>query len=602
MTAPSCFTGFNTSGTTRGASLALLAACAILGSGCARKAPEAAGPPTTVYSGGDILTMAGREPAYIEALAVREGKILATGTLAQVQAAAGAQATSIDLQGKTMLPGFIDTHGHMVQFGKNLMDANLVGSKDIADLLERLKTHLANVPEGAWIVGFGYQARLMTEKRAPTAAELDQVTGTRPVLVVDSSGHLGAANSALLTLAGVNAGTPDPKGGTFTRKRGSREPLGPMEETALNAVRFKRPPFTGELADRAMVAGAAEWARYGQTTAQECGLGLGNDDVDLVLNAIDRKLLPIDLYVCAKDSVTDQVIEAAYGVSRAYGVDGKSTASKLLTQRPDLDSRYVNRVRLGGVKYWLDGSLDTAWFTEPYAHNPPGKNGRYSGYQQIPDDVLMAAFERFWETNVQINMHMNGDAAVEQALRVIEAVVAKHGMRDHRPVFIHASYVRPDQIERMRKIGAVPTFLSASIVPGGDSVVKLWGAERAAHSLAANTFEQLQMPWTLSHDAPVSPSPTILGLVDAAVNRKSASGQVIGPDERVSAYAALRAVTSTGAYQIKEEASKGTLEPGKLADLVVLSANPLAVDAATIKDISVLRTIKEGVTVYEAKP
>jgi predicted amidohydrolase YtcJ len=162
--------------------------------------------------------------------------------------------------------------------------------------------------------------------------------------------------------------------------------------------------------------------------------------------------------------------------------------------------------------------------------------------------------------------------------------------------------VRPDQIERMRKIGAVPTFLSASIVPGGDSVVKLWGAERAAHSLAANTFEQLQMPWTLSHDAPVSPTPSILGLVDAAVNRKSASGQVIGPDERVSAYAALRAVTSTGAYQIKEEASKGTLEPGKLADLVVLSANPLTVDAATIKGISVLRTIKEGVTVYEAKP
>ena len=588
---------------TRSTVMPLVLAClAGLSAGCAPKPPAVELPPTMVYSGGDILTMAGREPAYVEALATREGKILAAGTLAEVQAAAGAKATRIDLQGKTMLPGFIDTHGHMVQFGKNLMDANLVGSKDIVYLLERLKAHLATVPEGAWIVGFGYQARLMTEKRAPTAAELDQVTSTRPLLVVDSSGHLGAANSALLKLAGVNARTPNPKGGTFTRKPGSREPLGPMEETALNAVRFKRPPFTGELADRAMSAGAAEWARYGQTTAQECGLGLGNDDVDLVLNAIDRKLLPIDLYVCAKDSVTDQVIDAAYGVSRAYGVDGKSTASKLLTQRPDLDSRYVNRVRLGGVKYWLDGSLDTAWFSEPYSHNPPGKSGRYSGYQQIPDEVLTAAFERFWETNVQINMHMNGDAAVEQALRVIEAVIAKHGMRDHRPVFIHASYVRPDQIERMRKIGAVPTFLSASIVPGGDSVVKMWGAERAAHSLAANTFEQLQMPWTLSHDAPVSPTPSILGLVDAAVNRKSASGQVIGPNERVSAYAALRAVTSTGAYQIKEETTKGTLEPGKLADLVVLSANPLKVDASTIKDISVLRTIKEGVTVYEIAP
>jgi predicted amidohydrolase YtcJ len=175
-------------------------------------------------------------------------------------------------------------------------------------------------------------------------------------------------------------------------------------------------------------------------------------------------------------------------------------------------------------------------------------------------------------------------------------------MRDHRPVFIHATFMRPDQIERMKKVGAVPTFLSAGIVTAGDGVVRLWGAERANKSAAANTLEKQGLPWTLSHDAPVTPSPSVLALVDAAVNRRTASGNVIGPDERVTPYAALGAVTRSAAYQIKEEKSKGTLEAGKLADMVVLSANPLKVDPATIKDIKVLRTLKEGVTVYEAQP
>ena len=197
---------------------------------------------------------------------------------------------------------------------------------------------------------------------------------------------------------------------------------------------------------------------------------------------------------------------------------------------------------------------------------------------------------------------MNGDAAVEQALRTIEAAIAKYGMRDHRPVFIHGTYMRPEQIERMKKVGAIPTFLSAGIVTAGDGVVRMWGAERAGKSAAANTLEKQGYPWTLSHDAPVTPSPSVLALVDAAVNRRTASGNIIGPDERVTPYAALGAVTRSAAFQIKEEKTKGTLEAGKLADLVILDRNPLKVDPATIKTITVMQTLKEGVTVYEAKP
>jgi predicted amidohydrolase YtcJ len=171
-------------------------------------------------------------------------------------------------------------------------------------------------------------------------------------------------------------------------------------------------------------------------------------------------------------------------------------------------------------------------------------------------------------------------------------------MRDHRPVFVHATWLRIDQIEKIRACGAIPSFLTAGIIPGGDAVVKLWGPERSAGAMAARTFLRSGLPFTFSHDAPVSPVPSILALVDAGVNRLSGSGQVVGPDERIPPYDALRAVTSTAAYQLKEEKTKGTLESGKLADLVILDRNPLKVEPTAIKDIVVVETLKEGRTVF----
>ena len=193
---------------------------------------------------------------------------------------------------------------------------------------------------------------------------------------------------------------------------------------------------------------------------------------------------------------------------------------------------------------------------------------------------------------------MNGDAAADQALSAITKAVKKHGMRDHRPVFVHATWLRVDQIEKIKTFGAIPSFLTAGITTGGDAVVKLWGQERSSGAMASRTFLRSGLPFTYSHDAPVSPVPSILALVDAGVNRLSGSGQVVGPEETIPPYHALRAVTAMAAYQLKEETSKGTLEVGKLADLVILEKNPLKVETTTIKDIAVLETIKEGKTVY----
>ena len=543
------------------------------------------------------------------------------GPLAGAIRAAGGEARRVDLAGRTLLPGFIDTHGHFIYFGKNLIDADLFGASSVAEIVTRMRAQAAKVPAGDWIVGFGFSGNAL--QRYPSVAELDAVSPDRPVMVVDSSGHAGAMNSAAFRAAGVSGATPDPAGGRFERGADGRSLAGKAEETTLNMVREKRPALQGATADAVATRASALGASYGQTTAQECGVGLGSDDIALVRNAIDKRLLTVDLYLCAKDSHVDAMAGAAAKVVKDYGrleprADAAfqrqenlvsdaaarpgDTTGLLLSLRPDLDRRYVNRVRLGGIKFWLDGSIPTAWMSQPYAVNPPGTEPGYRAYQQIPDAVLEASFDRWWTSKVQINMHMNGDAAAEQALRAIEKAVAKHGMSDHRPVFVHASYLRPDQIRRLKAVGGVPTFLTSGLIPGGDTVVKLWGTERASNAMAAMSMEQAGIPFTFSHDAPVSPQPWILALVDAGVNRRTPSGLVIGPEQRVTPYLGLKAVTANAAWQIKEETSKGTLEVGKLADLVILARNPLRVDPAAIKDIPVLETIKEGRTIFRRDP
>jgi len=599
------------------AATALGLALGLLGAPAATAVPAAPAAPASVYSGGDILTMAGPQPRYVEALVERQGRIVYVGPLAGAIRAAGANARRLDLAGRTLLPGFIDAHGHFIYFGKNLVDADLFGASSIEEIVRRMKVQAAKVAPGEWIVGFGFQGTGL--QRYPSVAELDAVSAERPVMVVDSSGHAGAFNSAAFRAAGVTAQTADPAGGKFERQSDGRTPAGKAEETALNLVREKRPAFQGATAD-AVISGASRlWASYGHTTAQECGVGLGSDDIALVRNAIDKRLLPLDLYICAKDSSVDAVGTAARKVASDYdlanpkagdgfgrqeaiavaaGSQPGNTSQRLLQLRPDLDRRYVNRVRLGGIKFWLDGSIPTAWMSQPYASPPPGAGPGYRAYQQIADGVLEQAFDRYWTSSVQINMHMNGDAAADQALRAIEKAVKKHGMADHRPVFIHATYLRPDQIRRMKAVGAVPSFLSTGLIPGGEAVLKLWGAERAANSMATMSMERAGIPFTFSHDAPVSPQPWVLALVDAGVNRRTPQGVVIGPAQKVSPYLGLRAVTANAAWQIKEEKTKGSLEVGKLADLVILERNPLKGDPTTIKDIAVVETIKEGRTIF----
>ena len=267
--------------------------------------------------------------------------------------------------------------------------------------------------------------------------------------------------------------------------------------------------------------------------------------------------------------------------------------------RVDGDGRYLNRVRLAGVKFWLDGSMDNAFMSQPYTNNPPGNTEKnFRGLAVDPQAAVETTVATYWKSNRQVAGHSIGDQAVDNFLVAIEKAYAAQGPADHRPIIQHAQFLRPDQIVRAKKVGAITSFTAGGIYPMGDYLARLMGPERVAWAGAAGSVQRAGIPWTMHHDMPAGVSPSLIYALWNIVNRTTKSGVVLSPQEKVSAYDGLRAITINGAYQFHEEKTKGSLEPGKLADLVVLSANPLKVDPMSIKEIQVLETIKEGTSLY----
>jgi len=564
------------------------------------QAAEPASPRATVYTGGDILTMRGAAPAYVEALVEAGGKITFVGSSADALKAAGANPRRVDLAGRTLLPGFIDAHGHLIYASHTMLDADLSGVKNIPELLARLKAHAATVPAGERIVGMGYRAEQMAEARHPTAAELDSVSSTRPIGISDGSGHHGVLNTALMKELKLSAATPDPEGGFFARKPGSKELAGHAAESAWMAVLATRAPLNAAQTRKGVAKAAALWVENGITTACEMGLGLSADDVEIATRVVNEKLMPIDLVMFAKASAADRIIDAAYHIQQNHQAPDSDISQSLLAARPDLDKRYVNRVRLAGFKFWLDGSIDTMFMSQPFTKNPPGVTEKnYRGLRVDPQEQLVAFLDKYWTSNRQIAAHAIGDEANEQFLLAIEGAIKKHGMADARPVFQHAQFLRPDQIKRIKAVGGTPSMTAGGLYVMADYISGLVGPERLGWVGAAASLQKQGINWTINTDWPAGVSASLLFASWNVVNRTTQSGGVFVPSERVSAYDALRSITINGAYQYKEEKTKGSLEVGKLADLVILDRNPLKVEPLDIKSVQVMQTIKEGHTVYE---
>lgn len=534
---------------------------------------------------GRIITMDDSQPVA-EALAVAGGVIIAVGARDAVMALAGPETVVTELGERALIPGFVDAHGHVTMGGLQALSANLLAPPDgdvtdIASLQETLRAWIAANAEAVaatnLIVGFGYDPAQLAEQRHPTRQELDAVAADVPLIAVHQSGHILTANSAALALGEVGPDTPDPVGGVIRREADGVTPNGVLEEMAMAAVLVRSLNQIGEAGGRAFVeAGTRLWARYGYTTAQE---GRATPGTYLLLKAVAAEgKLPIDVAAYADVLVDRDFIKA------------------------NQSDTYEGQLRMAGAKLTIDGSPQgfTAYRDRPY-YDPVGDYAPgYLGYAAAPTEVFVDAVEWCYANGVQLLTHANGEAAIDILIAAHEAAQAKHDATGRRDVLIHGQFIREDQVDAHNRLGIIPSLFPMHTFYWGD-----WHREHTVGPAMADNISPTGwvmargMRWSTHHDAPVA-FPDSIRVLDATVTRRSRSGDILGPWHRVPVMEALKAMTLWPAYHHFEDDRKGSLEVGKLADLVVLSADPLAVEPETLDQIKVVETIKDGVTVFDA--
>lgn len=549
----------------------------LLTSGCKSSGPAVMA--DAIYVGGPIVTVNDAQPSA-EALAVKDGTILAVGARADVERAhKGATTKMVDLGGRTLAPGFVDGHAHFLGFGSQAVGANLLAPPDgtvntVDDVVARLQEFAKGPDAGrtGWIFGIGYDDALLG--RHPTRDDLDKVSAEMPVIAVHISGHFSVMNSAGLAKIGYTAATQDPEGGVIRRRPGTNEPNGVLEELAsiphmIPAINARTPADKDYFLRRGLELAKS----FGYTTANE-GRLMAFQQADLV-SAAERGLLDIDVMSYADYTAKDVL--------------------------PLVSRTYTGRYRVAGVKITLDGSPQgrTAWRTIPYLIPPDGQKMGYRGYPAIPDTkAVAAALDEAYQKGWPVHVHANGDAAIDQMIEAMRPAQEKYGPGDRRHTLIHGQFLRQDQIPTLNELQIFPSLFPMHTFYWGDWYDQIIGPELAQQISPMRSVLNAGMIATSHTDAPVA-LPNLMQVMWATVNRTSRSGKVMGPGERLAPLDALKAITLWGAYEHFEENTKGSLEPGKLADMVILSDNPLTIDPMKINTIVVHETIKEGKTVYQ---
>jgi predicted amidohydrolase YtcJ len=537
----------------------------------------------TLYYGGDIITMAGDTTEYVEALATREGKIIFTGSKATAMKRFEGKAEEVDLKGKTMLPGFIDAHAHFSNFSSQAIGAQILpppdaGANNMEAIVRILKEW--NTPENraltGWIFGAGFDDSVLEEKRFPTKHDLDQVTTEFPIMIIHISGHFAVVNSKGLELLNITSKTKNPEGGLIRRENGN-EPNGVLEELAAIPYYAKAlAPKTKEAADMFFESGQNMALSFGYTTAQEGRAMLENHD--MLAKAAEAGKLKLDVVSYVDYLFVDTLMNTKWN-----------------------SKKYDKKYRIGGMKLTLDGSPQgrTAWRTQPYLLPPDGAKKGYLGYPAIPQDsVLESLYRKAFANNWQVQTHANGDAAMDQMIRTMRKVSSEFEKKDRRNVLIHGQYVREDQLDAYKELDVIASLFPLHTFYWGDWHKQIIGDELGNKISPTRTALNKGLRVTIHTDAPVA-LPNLMRMVGITVERKSRSGKLIGAGEKLTPYEALKGITEWSAYQHFEENKKGTIENGKLADLVILDKNPLKVAEKDIKDIVVLETIKEGISVYK---
>ena len=537
-------------------------------------------PADVIYTDGDILSMVEGQPAP-EALAVRNGRIAAVGTRAEVMKLRGPATKVVELGKRALLPGFVDPHSHFLAAVVVADWANVslppVGPvKSIPDILSVLAKQAARqkAKPGDWIVGYGYDSIGLAEKRDVNRRDLDAAFPGNPVMLLHVSGHGAVFDSKALEILGVGPETPTPPGGIIVREPGSNEPAGLVMENAFLPLEPKLPMPSPAVLAESLEPAQQRYLSQGYTVATEGATPI--EAIPALRAAARRGLLVLDVIALPEIHAAPKMAgkpEFAFGVN-------------------------VDHVKIGGLKAIVDGSPQggTGYYTKPYLVPGPEGQSPWRGQPSVTADELSNALRVARAGGGQLFAHANGDASID---RVIQAQddVGLTAKDDARTVVVHSQFARPDQLDAYVKLGMVPSFFTNHTFYWGDDYPALVGVERGEAISPTASAAARGIRFTNHTDFLVTPLDSMF-TVWTAVNRTSKSGKVIGPGEKIPVLQALRAITADAAFQYREEAERGTLEVGKVADLVLLSANPLRVDPQRLREVKVVETVKGGRTVY----
>lgn len=493
----------------------------------------------TVYGNGNILTMeGGKNPDYIS---VKDGIIEKIGF-----GRPGKSDRYIDLDGRTLMPSFIDSHSHLSGSAYSLLKIDLGGAESIDEILKKIKVYIEeNKKEHAWITAGGYDHNELREKRHITSSELDGVSGSNAVVIEHRSGHFGVFNTeAARRLEICDAENGLLKESEYIEKTGKI----PSPDIKTMTEAFKR-------AQR-------KYFSYGITTAQE-GYGL-------------ESLLPLYRQLVYSDALDiDTVVYPDF-----------ESIEKWQAAFPNSVKRYDRNFKIGGMKIMLDGSPQgkTAWVSEPYI-------GGGTGFSAMTDEQVAEALGWAKERNIQVIAHCNGDMACGQFIEGVERI------GNRRAVIIHAQLIRENQLDKVKEYGMIPSFFAGHIYHWGDVHIENLGLGRAEKISPLKSALDRDILFTLHQDSPVT-EPDMFETIWCAVTRQTKNGITLGKSERIDRLSALRAVTYNAAFQYGEEDFKGSIRVGAAADLIITDDDPLK--AENIRKIRVLETIKRGKTVYKA--
>jgi predicted amidohydrolase YtcJ len=523
--------------------------------------------PDLILYNGLIGTM---DPAQPEAtaVAIRDGRFLAVGSDTQVLALASKRTRRVDLARRRVFPGFNDAHAHPWASGLEALTNVACDKTSIEEILAALRDRAAETAPGRWVRGYLYDDG--KTPRFLTRADLDAAVPDHPVVVTHRGGHTGYANSLALSLAGAKAGMPDPPGGRFERDANG-ELNGRIADKALEAVLAKIPDELTRDDHRHAVALISKlYASHGITSVCEA----------------DTSPAGLQAYQDARDSG-----ELTYRVYCLMGVDylDRYIAAGLHTGFGD------SMVRIGGIKQYADGSISerTAWLAEPYIGIP-----NYTGVELGTRESLYDNSRKAWLAGFQLATHANGERAIDRILGVYEDLQREHPRRDPRFRVEHCTVVTPELVARLRAVQAIPIPFAGYVNFHGD-VLHFYGDERAGRMFAYRSFIDAGLRPPSSSDYTASPPAPMLWLY-SETTRRDPTGHVWGERQRITVQESLRSMTLDGAYASFEEHDKGSIEPGKLADLAVLERDPLALPPEAWMDIKVERTMLGGNWVFEA--